>query len=553
MPTIDDLEKLRSAMAEERATWDVDFKDIARHLFPRGVRFDTQDANKGGKKSTRIIDNTAVHAVNIGTSAMFTGTANPSRPWFDMKFRSPKLVDNQAGRAYLQDVKDVLANILTKSNFYDQLPRLIKNLFVFGSGAMPVLEDSEDVVRFDSFPIGTFVWASNYKGRIDALSRIYRMSIKQMAQQFGEDALSSRQRGEVRDKQKAETSVDVVWTVCPNADHKPGNDLDKFKRFGSYYYQLGDGNDGRTKFLRQSGFDEFPILGARWGVTGEDSWGTGPGHEVLDDTKELYQLHLMKAKGNSRGISPPLLLPSTMQGKVNLLPDALNYSVGMDTSGVRSIYQGSTYDGSAMLEMINDTRGRIRSGLFQDLFLMFANSDRRQITAAEIVARNQEKVLVLANVLERLNQEVFDPLIDRLFGIAQRRGLLPEPPSDLEGEDIAIEYISTMAQESKQTGIAAIDRFAGFINGLAAVNPSVLDKVDFDQAIDEVASMLGVPARIVKSDEQVAFERDQRAQQQAQRQAMETMESGAKAARDLSQANTSGDNALADLLAAGPR
>jgi len=49
---------------------------------------------------------------------------------------------------------------------------------------------------------------------------------------------------------------------------------------------------------------------------------------------------------------------------------------------------------------------RIERSFYVDLFLMLANSDRRQITAREIEERHEEKMLMLGPVLQRLNDEL---------------------------------------------------------------------------------------------------------------------------------------------------
>ena len=53
------------------------------------------------------------------------------------------------------------------------------------------------------------------------------------------------------------------------------------------------------------------------------------------------------------------------------------------------------------------------------------------------------------------------------------------------------------------------------------MNPEVLDKVDFDQTVDEYASMFAVRQGVVRPDDDVAVIREQRAQAQAQAQAQE--------------------------------
>jgi hypothetical protein len=65
----------------------------------------------------------------------------------------------------------------------------------------------------------------------------------------------------------------------------------------------------------------------------------------------------------------------------------------------------------------------------------------------------------------------------------------------------------------------------------------VLDKFDVDEAVDQTAKMLGAPASIVRSDEDVAALRQQRAEQQ---QAMEQM----AAAQQMAQTANQGAGAM---------
>ena len=57
----------------------------------------------------------------------------------------------------------------------------------------------------------------------------------------------------------------------------------------------------------------------------------------------------------------------------------------------------------------------------------------------------------------------------------------------------------------------------GEVANIAAVSPEVLDKIDFDQAVDELALIAGVSARIVRSDaevEELRANRQKKAQEQ---------------------------------------
>ncbi len=195
-------------------------------------------------------------------------------------------------------------------------------------------------------------------------------------------------------------------------------------------------------------------------------------------------------------------------------------------------------------------RQRIRRAFYEDLFLMLANSDRREITAREIEERHEEKLLALGPVLEQLNQDLLDPLIDVTFDNAYKQGILPEPPEELQGMPLKVEYISVMAQAQKLVGIAGIERFAGFVGQIVAQtqNPELLDKVDADQMIDEYGDAVGISPRIIRSDDEVEEIRSNRAAAQQKQVQSEKIRDLAASAKDLSAANMNEDNALKRIV-----
>ena len=185
--------------------------------------------------------------------------------------------------------------------------------------------------------------------------------------------------------------------------------------------------------------------------------------------------------------------------------------------------------------------------------LMLATSDNSQMTAREVEERHQEKLLVLGPMMEQSNDDLFDPLIDRVFNIMLRRGMFPPPPKELHGQPLRVEYTSIMAQAQKLIGVASTERFIGFVTRTAAETgrPELLDKVDFDQAIDEYGDMTGVSSKIIVPDNRVAEIRQSRAQAEQERASMEAipaMAQGASAAKMLSETDVGGVSALSRLM-----
>jgi Xaa-Pro aminopeptidase len=143
--------------------------------------------------------------------------------------------------------------------------------------------------------------------------------------------------------------------------------------------------------------------------------------------------------------------------------------------------------------------------------------------------------------------------VDRVFAIMLRRGLIPPPPPALQGMALKVEYTSIMAQAQKSVGLSNVERFLLTVGNLMQLtgDQSIGMKVDWEQAVDEIAIRSGLPPRVVRSDEDVAEIREAQAEQARAMQAAQMAETESKAARNLAAADTGGDNALTRVLAAG--
>jgi hypothetical protein len=532
-------------LTTERSSFIRHWQDLSEYILPRQARFTVTDRNRGDLRNNKIVDNTATLAVRTLSSGMMSGITSPARPWFQLRTPDPSLNEFTPVKMWLDLVKNRMAEVFLRSNLYTTLPITYSDLGVFGSHAFAVLEDTEDVIRCFPFPIGSYAIGTSYRGNVDSIYREYQMTVRQIVGQFGIENVSMSVKN-LYERGNGEAWIDVVHAVEPNDEYDERKATAKYKRFRSVYYEKGCDED---KMLRESGFDDFPVMAPRWALTGEDIYGHSPGMDALGDIKALQLEQKRKMQAIDKMVNPPMVAPSSLRNqRASLLPGDVTYvDVSSGQAGFAPAYEINPRINELMLD-IQDNQGRIRRAFFEDLFLMIANDQRSNITAREIQERHEEKLLMLGPVLERLNDELLDPLIDRTFNIMLRNGLIPPPPKELEGLDLSVEYISVMAQAMKLTGITGIERFMAFAGNLAQAKPEVLDKIDFDQTLDEYANMVGTPPSIVKDDDTVAKVRQQRADQQQAMQNAEMAMQAANTAKSLSQTQIADDNAVGQMI-----
>jgi hypothetical protein len=533
-----------ASMAKAKDSQTAVLRDIQEHIAPYRGRFQTENQDQRGKrKGLKIINGTATRSMNILSSGMMAGLTSPGRPWFKLSTHDPDLAEFTPVRRWLDDVARAMRTTFAQSNLYNILPSVYGELGPFGTTALLEADDPHSIVRFYPFTIGSFSIAQDDRLVVDTFCREYKATVRQLVGRFGTQNLSQSSLTAWKGG-KLDTEVACVHLIRPNlGQERKGFGWVRMPFIEEYWEKASD----KQEPLLRSGYEERALFVPRWDVTGDDLWGKGIGHDVLGDVKQLQFLERRKEDVLDKHTAPPLEAGAELRGKrVSLLSGDVTYTNPTATGGA-SIRPIVTTDPNAYryaAEDIREKETKIRQACYEDLFLMLANDTRSGVTAREVEERHQEKMLVLGPVLERLNEELFDPLIDRTFAIMQRRSLgvwrgmldgqalLPPPPPDMMNEDIRVEYTSILAQAAKATSTAGLERFGQFVGGMAQMDPSILDKVDFDQFVDEYADAQGVPAKLIRGDDEVEQIRAGRANQQRAQQ----MAAMAPAAKDLASA-----------------
>lgn len=541
---------LRNELITERSSFISHWRELADYILPRRIQLTPSDTNKGDKRNSKIIDSTATMSVRVLKNGMMTGITSPARKWFDIIPHDAKYVEMLSIRKWLYNVREVILNSFLRSNLYNVLPIIYGDLGVFGTGCLYIEEDPRGGFRFYTFPIGSYAVSNNSKMQIDTFMREFRLTVRQVVEKFGYNEqtgkidwtnISDRVKS-LYNSNKWEEWIDIVHYIIPNKDWNP-NDITS-KKYLSIYMELDSSSD---KFLRVGGYSYFPVLVPRWEVSGSDVYGTDcPGMTALGDIKELQLLHRRHAQILEKKILPPLVAPVSLKTqKVSLLPNDITYIDDRDLGkGLRPVHDISV-DLNHLYVKIQAQQERIKKAFFEDLFMLLAFYGDKTMTAREVQERHEEKLLVLGAVLEQLNQDLLDPLISISFHILNSQGLLPPAPRELSQIPLRIEYLSIMHQAQKLIGISSLERVLSFSSTLGAINPEVLDKIDFDSLVTEYINSLGIPV-ILRADEEVERIRAQRQMVQEQQMQLESLKQGTEAAKNL---NPQGLEAILPYLA----
>lgn len=495
------------ALDREREGWLATWRKLAGQFAPRRGRF-PGDSDRSRRGDADLYDNTPLLAARVMASGMMAGISSPARPWFRLRVADTPVADDPAARAWLDEVQKRLLQVFARSNLYNCLHTLYGELGVFGTAALWVDEDEEDVVRGYVLTAGEYWLASSRRLAVDTLYRTLTWTARQIVDSFGRDAVSPA-IGAAYDQGRFDAEFEIVHALEPNpiasaflsGEEAPWQgDVPAQFPYRSVWFERNA--QGDRALLRISGYEEFPCMAPRWEVTGADTWGSGPGWVALGDALQLQAQQRLKIEAISFQVRPPLVAPPSLKNQpTSLMPGGVTYVSDPAGQTFRSAVDVRV-DLSALGADIAEVQARIKAAFYADLFVMMAESDRRSVTAREIDERHEEKMLMLGPVLERLHDELLDPLVARVFNIMARQGLLPEPPPSLlalqvRGRRLQLEFISLLAQAQKSVATGAIERFWRFGGAIGALKPEALDRLDPDGTMDAYAEMTGVPASVM--------------------------------------------------------
>jgi len=514
----DKLQQFES-LKTRRYTWESHWQDIGDYVLPRKSSI-TKRRSPGDKRTELIYDATAIHALELLSSSLHGMLTNPSTSWFDLRFRENEINEDVQSKAWLDTCVERMYQAFSRSNFQQEIHELYMDLVAFGTGCF-FLEDYDGELRFSSRHISEIYISENYKGQVDMVCRKFNMSARAAVQQWGKNVGKRIFDEAEKDPYKEVEILHSVYTR-DNYNIKKKDKLNK--PFGSCYIDISG-----THLIAEGGFDEFPFMVPRFLKSSSEIYGRSPAMTALPDIKMLNEMAKTTIKAAQKQVDPPLLVPDDgFVLPVRTVPGGLNYYRSGTRDRIEPLNIGA--NNPIGLNMEEQRRTAIRQAFFIDQLLL---GQGPQMTATEVVQRNEEKMRLLGPVLGRLTSELLRPLINRAFSILQRNEAFPPMPEYLAGVDIEIEYVSPLAKAQKTSDLSGILRALEIAVPLQQQAP-VFDYINSDSLIKYIFDILGVPGTLLNDEASVQMKREQdaMAQQQAmqQQQLAQAAESAGKAA-----------------------
>ena len=494
-------------------------------------------------RDANLFNPAAQRALRKAAAGMTQAITPSSNPWFRHAFLSRDDREVTYANEFIDAVDSRIRSVLSEGGFYQAIHSFNKELLGFGCALICCEESLKTVTRFFCQTCGTYAVALDAEKMLSCVVRRLRMTPTEMKERFGEDKLSSVTRELL--KTKPYGPVEVVHVVRKREDGDVRKKDARNMPFASYWYE--ENGEG---LLTESGVHSMPFFFTTW----EDArgiYGTGPGDDALADQKGIEAWERRKAVGIEKMIDPPLLAPGTLKRHVRAAPgETVSDTAFGQGNGIRPLYEINFGPAVQYVqEEVNQISMRLEDVMMANIFANMSLETRPAgMTMTEYMDRRRRSAELMGPTVSSYEPRVLNPLIERVYMLLDEAGLLPPPPDGLsEWATLDVSYQSPMAQMLEQSGAVATAQFMEQIAPLIKISPDIMDKIDVDQMIDELAQRMGVPASIIRSDETVAAIRQQRAEAQAAQQAQASAMMEAEQAAKLGNVKTQGTVAGAVL------
>jgi hypothetical protein len=502
----------------DRRNWDYHWQDIAEVVFPRRADFVTSVV-RGERKNTKVVDSTAIIANELLAAGLHGMLTNPASKWFKLQLTEQDLMKDQQVLLWLEEVERRIYMALNSpsASFASHMHELYLDMTAFGTGVMFIGEDSDTGdLLFSTKHLKECFLAEDAKGFIDTVYRKFEYSARQIVQRWGIENVG-KDVSEAFNKGNLDKMFEIIHCVQPRRDRDP-NSLDRSQMPVASVYILKDGKH----VLSEGGVEEMPYVAPRWAKVSGETYGRGPGVSSLPDIKMLQEMAKTVIKAAQKIVDPPLLVPDDgALNPVRTVPGGLNFRrAGSDP--ITPLQTGGNIP--IGMEMMRDTRERIRSAFYIDQLQM---QQGPQMTATEVLQRQEEKLRLMGPVLGRLQTELLGPLVERVFNLLNRRGKFPPAPPVLDGADYNIEYVSPLARAQRQQDANGLLRVFEIGSPIIQMQPESAQVINGEDTIRWLGDMFGVPNTLFKSPEDMEQMRQQQAEMQQMQQGLEAASQGA--------------------------
>jgi Bacteriophage head to tail connecting protein len=523
-------------LKDERSPWESLWQEIDE-LFPNGAGGFLRQT-PGNVRGEGNFDTTHITALGRFAAAMTAITLPEEKQYIKPRFADPELMK-------IRDVK--LWCERAGQRLYD-----IRYAALTGFG-MAANEDFDQLGRYGTSP----VWQEAIPGRgliyrtlhlsesyidtdaaglVDTVHRAFEKTARECEQMFGLEALTPKMRECLATPGKEHTKFQLVHIVMPNTQWDEDKMDWRRMPIASRYLAVDE-----KMYLRRSGFNTMPISVSRHLTSPMEKYGRSPAINKLATIRGLQAMRHTTLRAGHKAIDPALMFYDD-DGLTSLQTKPGGMVPGLMTEDGRPLIArvpGGENGLPYAQEMMAEERVEVRSEFLEEFYKILTDPNSRMTTTEVLEVMGKQGILVRPYA-NRYRTEKQAPMCARDLDLALRAGQIEDFPPEVQeaGAWPIMDYDNPLSAMAKAEEAGRTMRFVEVLTPWAQLDEgAVFDYVDTDELVPGLADAIGVPARYVRSKEQVAAMRGERNAVKQATAGIDALGTAAGAFKDIAQGN----------------
>ncbi len=491
----------------------------------------------GQPQNVGVYDSTTMQAAELMAMFIAGHIINPSQRWFDYEMENSE--DNKVDsiREWNEECRDVTLKYAGSSMFYAEGPESLIDYGGFGTGFLLCEEAPQPTnltmkgfrgFYFNAEKTGSFLIQDGANGLVDTAFRRFELTARVAADRWGKENLSEKIQNTLTSGRQDEPFkfVHAVYPRPKSEQYSMGN---KGMPWASCWVEY------ETKHvILETGYRKFPAAVPRYQRTPGEAMGRGRGDLAFPDTWTLNSAKRMGLEDWALKIRPPIMHShSSVIGTLRIIPGA---ATPINTQG-RPIRESiMPWETGSHPEVSNikeeELRKTIKSIFYVDQILALLEVQKSEMTAFEFAKKIELLFRILGPVYGRMEWEYLHRIVDIMWDLLYYGGAFPPPPPEIQQTNgrIGVQFHNPIAKAQRSGDAEALTMALNDLGPLVQVFPQVFDRLDPQETADGIYDLRGVPAKWLRSDDQLKAFQDEKQKQHEQELAMQQAQGIANAA-----------------------
>jgi len=454
--------------------------------------------------------------------------------------------EDDQGQELLGEVTAEYLFALQESNYYEEFGTIVEDLSLIGNCFGSIWEKparlSPSGSTFGGFgytavPMWHVWWNVAKDGTISRAYRIFEMSVVEAYRFFdGKPGVWAEKK---MASGKGLDDVCYLMRIFPNENFIPGAMKTKQNKPWIGRWTALDDSQVKGQMILEVGFNHQPIIFGRQQVVVGETYGRGQGHMVRPDAKALNELKRKLLNAADYDLDKPLIVEDDSIVRFDFGPGGTALIKGPVNFPPTHLGTGADY--VAANGMVAEERSQIHKVFMADVI---ADPETEARSAAAIFERQGRGLVRTSGPADQYRNLIIQT-VKIGIEIMDMAGAIPayQEYKRLKGHgrfnvELLGPFFTAQKQIQHQNNRAFVEEAIALSD--ASGDPRYKDRIDPDGYSLVASELNNVDPRIVRSNEEIDLEREERAEQEAIVAQIQAMQQGAETGKTIQEARAVG-------------